>query len=212
MFTMFEPAHRAHFSDEIDAIAALRHRVFVDRLDWVPGDAGRETDAFDAAGPTYLAYTHPEAGTVACVRLLPTLGPNMLRDTFPQLLDGQPAPADPLIFESSRFCVDTERLRAIAPDLVPRVTAGLLAAMVEFGVYRGLKSIVTVTDLRVERIVRQSGWATQRIGAPQRVGSTKAVAIAGQCRRADLDALRAKSGDHAVKLFSPVIAPARFAA
>lgn len=114
---------------------SLRHRVFVYRPDWVKGKAGREIDAFDVPQPSYLAYRHPTCGIVACVRLLPTTGGNMLRDCFPMLLDGKPAPEDALIFESSRFCVDTMRLKAVAPDLIPHVTAGLLAAMIEFGLY-----------------------------------------------------------------------------
>src|SRR5437660_11588850 len=87
----------------------LRRRVFKDRLDWsvsVSGDL--ELDVYDALNPTYLVMVAPDGRDVlGCVRLLPTTGPTMLADTFPQLLGGREPPRSDRILESSRFCVDT---------------------------------------------------------------------------------------------------------
>jgi len=101
----------------------------------------------------------------------------MLADTFPELLDGGPAPHSDLIAESSRFCVDTELTDATADGGLRQATFMLFAAMLEWGETRGLASIATVTDLRMERILRRAGWTLERLGAPQRIGST--VALAG---------------------------------
>jgi acyl homoserine lactone synthase len=79
----------------------LRRRIFKVRLDWsvsVSGDL--ELDVFDALNPTYLIAVDHDTVT-GCVRLLPTTGPTMLADTFPMLLDGQPAPRSDRILESS---------------------------------------------------------------------------------------------------------------
>lgn len=202
MFAMITPETSHLFTTEIAEIGALRHRVFVERLGWVPDQGGIERDSFDDTSPTYLAYRHPTLGVVACVRFLPTTGPNMLRDCFPQLMGAAPAPADPLSVESSRFCVDTDRLRHAETGLMQRVTTGLLAAMLEYGLYRGYRDIVTVTDLRVERIVRTSGWPIQRLGEPCQIGDTRAVAVAGPVTRDALQAVRDKAGDHTVKLYT----------
>ncbi len=155
----------------------LRRKVFKDRLDWSVATTGDlEMDRFDTLDATYLVVV--ERGAVlGCVRLLSTIGPNMLADTFPELLDGGPAPHSDLIAESSRFCVDTELTDATADGGLRQATFMLFAAMLEWGETRGLASIATVTDLRMERILRRAGWTLERLGAPQRIGST--VALAG---------------------------------
>jgi N-acyl-L-homoserine lactone synthetase len=37
-------------------------------------------------------------------------------------------------------------------------------------------SIVTVTDTRMERILRRAGWPLERLAPPQRIGQTMALA------------------------------------
>ena len=155
----------------------LRRKVFKERLDWSVATTGDlEMDAFDTMDATYLIVADRGA-VVGCVRLLPTMGPNMLADTFPELLDGTPAPRSDTIAESSRFCVDTASTEAMTDGGLRRATFILFAAMLEWGEARGLVSIATVTDLRMERILRRAGWALERLGAPRRIGST--VALAG---------------------------------
>ena len=57
----------------------------------VTGDL--ELDVYDALNRTYLLLVSAEREVVGCVRLLPTTGPTMLADTFPQSADGaQSAP------------------------------------------------------------------------------------------------------------------------
>ncbi|WP_051334909.1 acyl-homoserine-lactone synthase [Bradyrhizobium sp. Ai1a-2] len=113
---------------------------------------------------------------VGSVRLLPTTGPTMLADTFPVLLGGIPAPQDERVLESSRFCVDTSLIAEQAANSLNRATVILFAAMIEAARSASADSIVTVTDTRMERILRRAGWPLRRIAAPQQVGSTMAVA------------------------------------
>jgi acyl homoserine lactone synthase len=154
----------------------LRRKVFKDRLDWSVSTTGDlEMDRYDALDATYLVVADRGA-VLGCVRLLPTTGPNMLADTFPELLDGAPAPRSGFVAESSRFCVDTELTDAMTGGGLRRATFLLFAAMLEWGEARGLSSIATVTDLRMERILRRAGWTLQRLGLPRRIGSTVAVA------------------------------------
>jgi N-acyl-L-homoserine lactone synthetase len=94
----------------------LRRRVVRDRLDWkVAVSDELEIDQYDALTPTYLLGVD-RGDVVDCVRLLPTTGPNMLADTFPVLLDGRAAPKNVTIWESSRFCVDTQNVAAPAEN------------------------------------------------------------------------------------------------
>ncbi len=154
----------------------LRGRVFKERLDWdVSVSDGLEIDQYDTFNPTYLLALE-QGDVVGCVRLLPTTGRNMLADTFPVLLDGNTAPKTATIWESSRFCVDTESVAATAENGLRKATFLLFAAMIEWGQQHHLQAIATVTDLRMERILRRAGWHLDRLGAPRQIGVTKAVA------------------------------------
>jgi acyl homoserine lactone synthase len=177
MMLLIEPRTRSSFSGYIREMHRLRARVFQDRLGWgVTVVDGLETDDFDAVGPVYLLLSGEKAGVQGCVRLLPTTGPTMLRDVFPKLLAGRPAPAGHTIWESSRFALDLPPMAAETSGGLAMATYELFAGMIEFGLSRSLIDIVTVTDVRVERILRRAGWPLRRIGEPQMVGDTKAVA------------------------------------
>lgn len=168
------------FGQHLNLLAAmyrLRRRVFRDRLDWsvsVSGDL--ELDAYDALNPTYLVVTSNQGEVVGCVRLLPTTGPTMLADTFPDLLGGREAPRSDRIMESSRFCVDTRLATELSDNGLNRATFILFAAMIERLRAACAESIVTVTDVRMERILRRAGWPLERICPPQRLGQTMALA------------------------------------
>ncbi|WP_050421220.1 acyl-homoserine-lactone synthase [Bradyrhizobium tropiciagri] len=168
------------FGRHLDLLAAmfrLRRRVFKDRLDWTVSVSGEfEMDIYDALNPTYLLITTEERDVVASVRLLPTTGPTMLADTFPSLLGSQPVPRSDQVLESSRFCVDTARAAGSTESGLNRTTFLLFAAMIEGMRAAQADAIVTVTDVRMERILRRAGWPLERISTPQRIGPTMALA------------------------------------
>jgi acyl homoserine lactone synthase len=169
----------------------LRGRVFKERLDWdVSVCDGLEIDQYDTFKPTYLQALE-QNDVVGCVRLLPTTGRNMLADTFPVLLDGNAAPRAARIWESSRFCVDTKSAAATAENGLHKATFLLFAAMIEWGQQHNLQAIATVTDLRMERILRRAGWRLDRLGMPRQIGSTKAVAGLLPITKEALGAIRA---------------------
>ena len=189
-----------HFGQHLDLLTEmyrLRRRVFKDRLDWTVSVSGDlELDVYDALNPTYLLVMSGEDNLVGGVRLLPTTGPTMLADTFPVLLGGQPAPRSERILESSRFCVDTKLASELAENGLNRATFILFAAMIEGARAANAESIVTVTDTRMERILRRAGWPLERIAPPQRLGQTMALAgylhasdqaLAAMYRNADVE-------------------------
>jgi len=172
----------------------LRRKVFKERLDWsvsVSGDM--EIDRYDTLDASYLVVAD-RGSVLGCVRLLPTTGPNMLADTFPELLDGAPAPSSLSIAESSRFCVDTDATDTPTGGGMRRATFMLFAAMLEWGQARDLEAIATVTDLRMERILRRAGWPLERLGAPRQMGSTVALAGLLPITAAAIDAVRCNGG------------------
>jgi acyl homoserine lactone synthase len=171
MMRLITADHYAYFLDAVTEMHRLRYRVFKERFDWdVQFSGDMELDEFGALQPAYLIQRARDNRVQGCVRLLPSTGP-MLRDTFPVLLDGATTPAGAAIWESSRFALD------LHPD-TPKATHGLatgiyelFAGMIEFGLSRQLTEIVTVTDARMERILRRAGWSLRRIGKPRALGA-----------------------------------------
>ncbi|KLN59138.1 hypothetical protein WH96_19415 [Kiloniella spongiae] len=209
MFFQIDPNHYEHFQPQMKSMFELRYRVFCERLGWVPGEDQMERDHFDDLTPSYLIKQEPDGTVSACVRLLPSTGANMLRDTFPELLSGKDCPAEENIMESSRFSVDTALLKRRGEMELSKVTHELFISMIEFGLSKGLSKIITVTDLRMERLVKRSCWPYERLGEPQRQMDgqkiIKAVAIAGEVSEQALSAVRKKAGMFNPVLFSPVI-------
>jgi acyl homoserine lactone synthase len=194
------------FVDELTEMHRLRYRVFKERLDWdvqISGDM--EIDAFDALHPAYLLQRDEQGQVQGCVRLLPSTGPTMLRDTFPILLDGAPAPADAAIWESSRFSIDRGPTTAKAAGGLARATFELFAGVIEFGLSRRLTDIVTVTDARMERILRRAGWPLRRIGNVRALGTTLAVAGYLDVSIQSLACVRSAGGLKGPILWAPVV-------
>jgi len=177
MLQLINPDRYREFIDDLAEMHRLRYRIFKERLGWdvqVSGDM--EVDECDTCRPAYLLQKDDDSRVQGCVRLLPTTGPTMLRDTFPALLDGQAAPARPTIWESSRFGVDLCTREAKTAGSIARATYELFAGMIEFGLMWQLTDIVTVTDARMERILCRARWPLRRLGSPRPIGRTIAVA------------------------------------
>ncbi|WP_262047364.1 acyl-homoserine-lactone synthase [Bradyrhizobium sp. Bra78] len=177
MMQLITSNYYGQFTDDLGEMHRLRYRVFKNRLDWdvqISGDM--EVDGFDALHPAYLLQRADDGRIQGCVRLLPSTGPTMLRDTFPVLLDGTHAPVSQTIWESSRFALDIRPDAPKANHGLASATYELFAGMIEFGLARQLTDIVTVTDARMERILRRAGWPLRRIGTPRHLGNTLAVA------------------------------------
>src|ERR1700731_836854 len=113
MLKLIEGSRASLFPKEMDAMFRNRAITFSERLGWdVTVKDGHERDEFDDANPLYLVSVDPDAEEYwGSLRLLPTTGPNMLRDIFPQLLDGDYLESA-TIWECSRICATAARGQA----------------------------------------------------------------------------------------------------
>jgi len=175
----------------------LRYQTFVTRLGWDvrTSQGNQEIDDFDRlARVHYIIAKSPEGGVDACWRLLPTQGPYMLRDVFPQLLHGQPAPAAANVWELSRFAVASDRVAR--EDAVAGMQLGfgplsvaMMAELTRFARDEGIVRFVTVTTTAIERLLNKQGINLHRIGPPMRLGNTVAVACFIELDRVTLAAI-----------------------
>ena len=209
MIQLITREHYGEFVEELAEMHRLRYRVFKERLGWdVQVSGGMEIDEFDALCPDYLLQRGAQGQIRGCIRLLPSTGPTMLRDVFPVLLDGQSAPASPTIWESSRFSLDLELDAPKAACGLASATFELFAGVIEFGLWRRATEIVTVTDARMERILRRAAWPLRRIGPPRALGTTLAVAGFLEISADRLAQLRSAGGLKGPVLWAPVVSAA----
>lgn len=179
MLKVIEGSRASLFPKEMDAMFRNRAATFSERLGWnVTVRGGYERDAFDDANPVYLVSVDPYTNKYwGSMRLLPTTGPNMLRDVFPFLLDEGESVESATIWEGSRICVaaadgQPERTR----NGVNLAMGELLAGGGEIAIAAGLTQLVCVCDARVYRVFRAAGCDPQIIGKPRRIDATMSFA------------------------------------
>jgi acyl homoserine lactone synthase len=175
MLKIIESQFASRFPVEIDAMFQNRAEVFWERLGWrVSVKNGRERDAFDDADPVYLVSLDPITGKYrGSARLLPTTGPNMLRDVFPFLLGKGEYVESSTIWECSRMCVASSEAN------FPRTSGGLnrtlgelIIGMAEVALKAGVTQIVSVFDDRIYRVLKAAGCNPQLIGRPRKIEGT----------------------------------------
>jgi N-acyl-L-homoserine lactone synthetase len=155
----------------------IRKTVFKDRLGWDVTVSGElEVDVYDALGPSYLLSIDRHGAVNGCVRLLPTTGPNMLRDIFPSFVTRAAVPRSERVWEASRFAVSGNI--TVAEAGLSQTTYELLIGVLKFGLSNGISTIACVVDVRMERVLRRAGWQLERLGPARRIGNT--IAMAGQ--------------------------------
>ncbi|MCL5668878.1 MAG: GNAT family N-acetyltransferase [Gammaproteobacteria bacterium] len=178
----------------------LRHEVFHDRLGWeVASDNGMEHDEFDEANPVYILAIEDEDEVMGCWRLLPTTGPNMLKDTFPQLLHGMPAPQQTDVWELSRFAIASDKLEHSGFGLSD-TPIRMIQAAVRFAQQNGIRRYVSVTSVAIERMFRKLGVTVTRLGPPIKIGKVLTVACAMEINDSTEFALFGALPEHAPRI------------
>ena len=168
----------------LQAMYRLRHAVFHDRLGWdVTSDHGMEHDEFDQVNPIYTLARGADDEIEGCTRLLPTTGPYMLKDVFPELLAGQPAPQQRDVWEVSRLALAEGKSDSSGYGM-GSIAMGMLAAAARFAKASGICRYVFATTVFLERMLRHRGLHIERIGPPMRIGRVMSVAC-----RVEIDAI-----------------------
>jgi acyl homoserine lactone synthase len=165
----------------LENLFRLRHKVFYETLRWeVNSVNGQERDHYDDLKPVYPVSCDRYGRVTGTMRLLPTTGPYMLADVFPQLLRGEEPPRGEHIWEISRFAVlspdDPNRERAQAQ--LNSDTFHLLRCAARFARQQQIEEYVFVTSVALERLLRRLGLDVKRFGdaRARKVGKVLSVA------------------------------------
>ncbi len=190
--TGLQPTLNQRQKDILGEVFHLRYRVFYQKLDWeVPINGEQERDHFDDLNPAYIVSYDPRGRVSGALRLLPTTGPYMLKDVFPQLLEGEEAPQEKNIWEVSRFAVapcgsDPQQQATASEDTVRIILEGLL-----WGKKCGVDHFLFVTSVAVERLLKRIGMQMRRWGSGKatRIGKVLTVACWLDVTDAHIDAM-----------------------
>ncbi len=163
------------YGNALTSMHRLRHKVFIQKLKWpksrkgpIHAVSGMEFDDFDVEEAYYIVHLHESGVVDGCLRMLPTTQPYLLGECYPNLIDGEvPCAVD--VWEVSRFAADT----SLAPD---NILALLLCGMIEFGLALSLRSIISVSDIRIERLIDKAGLKRERLGSTLFTGTDTAAA------------------------------------
>ena len=197
MITLIQQYSQNFFQEEMDAFYKRRYKVFKEKLGWnIETQGNKDIDQYDLQEAMYLIYKDEKEGVCGGIRLLPTTGSYMLRDTFSHLFDKSfQFPCHPLIWESSRFFFDKPMGKNDKMGTSRQGTIELLIAMMEFIISFSPYGLITVTDTRVEALCLRVGLTCRRISEPQKIDDMKVVCLYIE---ADMEKLRNIKAKHSI--------------
>lgn len=185
-------AERDAYGDIFDQMYRLRARQFGERRRCQAAvQNGLEKDRFDELNPMYICVISESRQLLAALRLLPTTGPHMLWDVFPEVMGDAGIVSNPLVLECSRFCVDAEAAAEIGPEGINPVTRELLCEMFTTAQSAGIQNIISVCDTDVERVLLGAGCVFERLGPICKYDDRKIVAGMSPVNDAIIEAMQA---------------------
>ncbi|UIP27412.1 acyl-homoserine-lactone synthase [Photobacterium sp. TLY01] len=179
--------------NELDDLGRFRHDVFIKQLKWdlniTSSEEGIETDEFDTESARYVIAYNDNDKIVGCARLIPTYSPYLLSDVFPYLCESD-LPRDIATWEISRYAAYGHELESLPFDIFK--FAMQLAGM------HGVKHLVAVTTVAIERYFLRRGVILHRMGKVNRKGKDKLIALSFPVEQFDdddfLNVIEAKGG------------------
>jgi N-acyl-L-homoserine lactone synthetase len=168
-----------------EQMGRYRHEVFINRLGWELNTInGMELDEFDGPEAVYVC-SHDDGHNVNGVaRLLPTTEPYLMEKVFPHLLTGKQVPRDPQIWELSRFAAASLNTSgSITHQASEKHASELLRNVIRAGSQYGAQTLVTVSPIGMERILRLNNFQFSREGVPIVNKKTHIVSLSIKCNK-----------------------------
>jgi len=168
-------------SDKIDYLIdmhRLRKRIFRDRMSWDVNisDGGLEVDQFDLPETIYLLALDDSHRVIGNWRLMPTTGPTMIRDVWPEFLETIDIPSVPYAWEASRFGVEVAECDDTDASLakVTCATQELFCGLTELSILCGIRQIYTMYDMRIARLLKRLNCKPSKISKRLNIAGTLA--------------------------------------
>lgn len=161
----------------MEDVGRYRHKVFVSHLGWpLQSSDDIESDEFDGSDAVYVSSRDKHGQVNGVARLLPTTAPYLLKKVFPSLWGGSELPHSAEVWELSRFAaVDFDDCTSLANQATARHAASLFRHVVQVAKERGARTLLTVSPVGMERLLRANGFRSMRAGSPARAGNAELI-------------------------------------
>jgi acyl-homoserine lactone synthase len=185
-------ANRHQYLDEIEQMHRHRHRVFVEGMKWkaLESPDGLDIDEFDTPNATYLLAIDGEGIVRGSCRLIPSWRPHMLRNLFPDYVEGD-APNGPGVWEWTRHAPGD---RTFAKEINHQARFLINIAVYEFAASRGIETFIGIADCQIVPRMLDLGWKVEPIGLPVNYGEGVGYAFKMHVDPANNDRLRERIG------------------
>jgi acyl-homoserine lactone synthase len=180
--------NRHLYEDVIEQHFQLRHEIFVEERGWetLRRHDGREIDSYDNEDTIYLLALE-ERRVTGGSRLNPTTRPTMMSDIFPHLTAVRGCPADPRIWEWSRYFVVRDRRDGI-------LNLQQFAAAQEFCFDHGIERLCLVMETWWLPRFHEMGLVVTPLGLPELIEGSWTMAALLDVSHETLGALRERTG------------------
>lgn len=184
-------ANRMQYLDEIEAMHRHRYRLFVDLMGWraLESNDRLDIDEFDTPNATYLIAINASGKVCGSARLVPTWRPHMLKDLFPEYVQGE-VPIGAGIWEWTRHAPGDP---AFTKEENIQARTALHIGIMEFAVSRGIDFLTGIVETRVLPKMLDMGWKCVPLGLPIEYGEGIAFAFKAQVEAANIDRVRARA-------------------
>jgi acyl-homoserine lactone synthase len=192
MIHAISAVNRHLYEDIIEQHFRLRHEIFVEERKWetLRKPDGREIDSYDNEDSVYLLALE-DRRVIGGHRLYPTTKPSMMSEVFPHLAAVRGCPADPLVWEWSRYFVVRDRRDGV-------LNLQLMAAVQEFCLDQGIAQVSAIMETWWLPRFHEAGFVVTPLGLPALVEDAWTMAATIDVRQETLDALHQRIGMTAV--------------
>jgi acyl-homoserine lactone synthase len=188
MIHAISAANRHLYEDVLEQHFRLRHDIFVEERHWetLRRLDGREFDSYDNEDTVYLLALEGRR-VIGGHRLYPTTKPSMMSEVFPHLAAVRGCPADPLVWEWSRYFVVRDRRDG-------KLNLELMAAVQEFCLNQGIAQVSAIMETWWLPRFHEAGFVVTPLGLPGLVEDAWTMAAIIDIRRETVDALHDRIG------------------
>jgi acyl-homoserine lactone synthase len=160
MIFVVNAENRQLFEADLIDMHRQRKTMFVDGLGWnIPVVEDLEMDQYDGDDTMYLlGKSVPDGELLVSVRLLPTIGPHLMSQLFPDATWSS-FPRGPTVWEVSRFCTAPQLHRRVRVQLVVEAVCAVMETALLFGV----EQVVFAVNSALLPVTLQCGWQARKL-------------------------------------------------
>ncbi len=190
-------AGQAGKTESLIEMHRVRKFIFKDRMKWdvdISGE-GLEIDDYDLPETVYILARDEKKRVSGVWRMLPSTSPSMIRDIWPEFLEGFDMPRKPCVWEVSRFGVYSYSNDTRSTVKSNRnITALLINGLVTVCNMVGIQDIFTMYEPKVGRAVSRTGFVASDYSQELPVEGSASIVGRFRTDNAMLKNVRRKTG------------------